>query len=115
MTIEEGIDMASISRESAQELFDVLDKEVGFFLVEEMSDRALSIREKKCDEFFDSLTTDIPAVTWFQGQKVASVELHFDSNGFRLYGNPEVLHNREAVLLENVNEMIHDLHLEVKE
>lgn len=105
--------MASISREAAQELFNILDEGVGFFWVEDMTEKAEAFRQRQCDKFFNAMTTDIPSVFWFQGKNAASVELHFDSTGFRLYGDPETLHHWETVVIDEVNEKIHDLKIDV--
>lgn len=68
-----------MTRDEATRLYEVLDKTVGVFREDNMSEKAMSFYMEKRQEFIETFSTAIPESYWFQGTVCSSATLVFDS------------------------------------
>lgn len=75
----------AMTRTEAERLYTILDEKLGFFRVENMSERALEFHNEKRDELIEYFTNSIPEEYWFQGINTPSANLTFNSiDGLRV-------------------------------
>lgn len=75
----------AMARNEAENLYSILDEKVGFFRVENMTERAMQFHNEKRDELIELYSNSIPEEYWFQGINHPSVNLLFNSvDGLRL-------------------------------
>lgn len=98
---------------SAEELYALLDTEIGVFRMEDMPEAGVRFYNDKRVEFIETFVSEIPQKYWFQGVEAPSVELHFDSTGFVLVTeNP---HKPVKEKIEATNKLLHDFDFEYLE
>lgn len=69
----------AMTRDEAARLYEVLDRTMGVFRGDNMSDKELAFYTEKRQEFIEQFSTSIPESYWFQGTICASATLVFDS------------------------------------
>ena len=91
-------------------LFQILDEEIGVFRFPElMNEERWKYWALTRERFINTFTTKIPPLFWFQGTDFPSVNLVFDSTGFRIEADVESEHQTNVI--EKVNKLISDLKL----
>lgn len=98
--------MTAFTREEAENLYSILDENIGVFREEEMPESAQKFYEKKKQEFLDVFSTEIPETYWFQGTICRSVSLIKDpEHGFILKAEIDPGHTVHDII-EKTNKKI---------
>lgn len=102
--------MASIDRNTAEQVFGIIDEGIGFFRMKDMGDSARKFYEQRHEDFLKSLEGPIPDnyEFWFQGEYCKSATVRFDSaKGFHIVTDET---NRSIQkIIETVNQNLKEL------